>query len=293
MNISFIGLGTVGMYYSGGLMAHGAPQIKGFDIMVGNPNFGDRAEACRKIGIDVVDSVEKVIENADIIMVVTTAATAINTAESAKPYLKKGQIYVELNSAVPSVKKKIEMLLDGIDVIDGTTMSDVNSSKYNSLVNFSGKRAKEVVDTLAAYGMKAKYVGDMVGNACAIKVVRSIFMKGWEAITMECVHAAYYYDVVDEVLDSISEFFELRTMKEHFNSFVNTDAIFAKRRGEEIDAIAMMLFNDGIDNKMSIAAKTKLAWIASLGLSEHYNNEIPNNMLDVIQQIHIRSTGRN
>lgn len=41
MKITFVGLGTLGMYYSEGLMAHGAPKIKGYDVMVGNPNFNE------------------------------------------------------------------------------------------------------------------------------------------------------------------------------------------------------------------------------------------------------------
>lgn len=288
MNISFIGLGSVGMYYSDGLIQHGA-SVKGYDIMVGNPSFNERVEKCRAQGVNVVESMEKVIDGADIIMVVTTAASALKTAESAKPYLKKGQIYVELNSAVPSVKKQIEQLLSDVDVVDGTTMSAVNMVKFKALVNFSGPRAKEVVDVLSSYGMNAKYVGDEVGKACAFKVVRSIFMKGYEAILMECAHAARHYGVMDEVLKSIADYFEPKTMEEHYDLFINTDAVFAKRRGEEVEAVSKMLAEDGLDNTMSAAAAAKLKWISSLGLNEHYGNEVPNDKHDVIDQLSARA----
>lgn len=149
MNIAFIGLGAVGMYYSEGLVANGAT-VKGYDVMVGDPRFEERVRTVRGNGVEVVNSMEELVKDANLIMVVTTAAVAVKTAESAKPFLKKGQIYVELNSAVPSDKKRIEESLRevGVDVVDGTTMSAVNMVKYKAQINFSGPRAKDVVDIL-------------------------------------------------------------------------------------------------------------------------------------------------
>lgn len=286
LKISFIGLGSVGMYYSEGLIANGA-SVKGYDIMVGNPRFEERVAKCREIGIDVVENMEALLSDADIILVATAPAVAFATAESAKPYLKEGQVYVELNSAVPAVKRQIEKSLAevGVSVVDGTTMSSVDMMKYKALINFAGPKAKEVVAVLQGYKMNAHYFGEVVGEACAFKVVRSIFMKGYEAVLMECAEAAYHYGVMDNVLESIAQFFDPKPAAEQFTMFINTDAVFAKRRGEEVGAVAQMLADDGINNTMAAAAAQKLGWIADLGLSEHYNNNVPADQTDVIMQL--------
>lgn len=290
MNISFIGLGAVGMYFSEGLVANGA-RVKGYDIMVGDPRFADRVKAVRNNGVEVVGSMQELLSDADLIMVVTTAAVAVKTANAAKPFLKSGQIYVELNSAVPSDKKYIEESLKkiGVDVVDGTTMSAVNMVKYKAQINFSGPRAQEVVSILSGYKMNARYFGDAVGQAAAFKLVRSIFMKGYEAILMECTHAARHYGVMDEVLKSIADYFELKTMEEHYDLFINTDAVFAKRRSEEVSGVVKMLADDGIDYTMTKATVEKLRWISTLGLDEHYNHDAPSNKYDVIDQLCTRA----
>lgn len=286
MNIAFIGLGAVGMYYSEGLVANGAT-VKGYDVMVGDPRFEERVRTVRGNGVKVVNSMEELVKDANLIMVVTTAAVAVKTAESAKPFLKKGQIYVELNSAVPSDKKRIEESLRevGVDVVDGTTMSAVNMVKYKAQINFSGPRAKDVVDILRGYKMDARYFGEEVGQAAAFKLVRSIFMKGYEAILMECAEAAAHYGVLDDVLKSIAEYFDAKTSQEHFDLFINTDAVFAKRRSEEVAGVIKMLADDGINNTMTRATVEKLSWISTLGLDEHYNHEAPNDKHDVIRRL--------
>ena len=284
VRISFVGLGVVGTTFSERMIANGAI-VKGFDIKVGLSSFEDRVKKCREIGIDVVDSMELLAKDAELILVATAPSVALETAESVKPYLHKGQTYVDLNSAVPAIKKNIDSSLAeiGVDVVDGTAMSSINMDGYNAILNFSGPRARDVVKILKAYGLNANYFGDTVGEACAFKVVRSIFMKGYEAVLMECVEAAYHYGVVDNVLRSIAQYFDPKPSAAHFDLFINTDAVFAKRRGEEVDAVAKMLADDGINNIMSEAIAHKLGWISALGLSDYYNHEAPHDMHGVIK----------
>ena len=287
MVLAVIGLGSVGYFYSEGLIANGA-QVKGYDVMVGRPEFAQRVEQCKEIGIQVVSGMEELIRDADMVMAVTTAASAYKTAASAKPFLRSGQIYIELNSAVPRVKKEIEALLEGIDVVDGTTMSSVNQVKYRAEINFSGKRAKEVVDTLKGYGMNAHYLGDAVGKACALKSVRSIFMKGYEAVLMECFQAAEHYGITDEMAASIAAYFDARPFDEHLSLFITTNAIFAQRRGEEVAAVADMLREDGLNGIMAQAAADKLLWLSSLGLKEVYRNDAPKDRYAVLKELVVR-----
>ena len=55
----------------------------------------------------------------------------------------------------------------------------------------------------AAGFAKTRVVGDEIGRASAIKMIRSIMVKGIEALTAEMMLAATRADVVDEVLSSL------------------------------------------------------------------------------------------
>lgn len=286
--IALIGLGTVGMCYGEGLYMHGA-QVSGYDIKVGNANFRERAMRCEHAGIQIMYSMETLLQEADIVLAVTTPAHAYDTAKEAKPFLKSGQIYVELNSAVPGIKHQIEQMLKGIDVVDGTTMSSVNQVGYQARVNFSGHRAGEVVECMRKYGMNAHYAGDEVGMACALKSVRSIFMKGYEALLMECLAAAQAYGILEDMIESISAYFDGRSFRDHCDIFVTTDAIFAKRRSEEMTAVVEMLKAEGLHFTMAQAAEETLKWLASLQLDYCCSGKVPTDRDAVLKELVNRS----
>ena len=66
-----------------------------------------------------------------------------------------------------------------------------------------GADAETVAPTLAALGMRASIAGAEVGAAAAIKMVRSVMIKGIEALTLECFLAAARAGVIDEVAASM------------------------------------------------------------------------------------------
>ncbi len=273
-NIAVIGLGEVGSYYALGL-AQGGANVKAFDILMLKDPENKHFSELREQGIHLAWSMEELLQDCDMVLALTTANAAVVTAESAKPYLKAGQIYVEFNSAVPAIKEKIQGLLTGIDVVDGTTMASAKQLRHKTPVNISGERGKEVSETLNQFGMYTSYIGDKVGQAAALKVLRSIFMKGFEASLMECLISAQAYGISEQIMDSILEFFETKPMEDLLNMFVTTDVVHAARRGEEMDAIQAMLEEKGLNCVMTMASAQKLHQIADLGTEEYFDHLPP------------------
>src|SRR3546814_14190298 len=71
----------------------------------------------------------------------------------------------------------------------------------------AGPAAAEAAERLAPLGMRVEVVGDTVGQASTIKMSRSVFMKGIEAILCESLVAADRAGVADRVLASIQATF--------------------------------------------------------------------------------------
>lgn len=272
--IAVIGLGEVGGYYAAGL-AQGGAHVKAFDIMMLKDGKTERFCNFEKDGIQLAWSMEELLDGCGLVLAVTTASAAVQTALSAKPFLKPGQIYVEFNSAIPSVKEEIQSLLTGIDVVDGTTMASAKQLRHKTPVNISGTKGKEVSEILNQYGMCTQYIGEKVGQASALKVIRSIFMKGFEAALVESMYTAQVYGISQQILDSILSFFETKPMSELLNMFITTDVVHARRRAEEMEAICEMLQEEKLEYTMSEASMRKLKWVGGLGMAKEWKEQPP------------------
>lgn len=280
--IAVIGLGEVGGYYAGGL-AQGGANVKAFDIMMLQDPQNEKFLRFEKEGIRLAWSMEELLNGSDLVLAVTTASAAVQTALSAKPHLRQGQIYVEFNSAVPAVKEQIQEILCGIDVVDGTTMASAKQLRHKTPVNISGEKGKEVSDILNRYGMCTEYIGEKVGQASALKVIRSIFMKGFEAALVESMYTAEVYGVAGKNMESILSFFRTKSMEELLNMFITTDVIHARRRAEEMEAICHMLQEADLECTMSEASMKKLNWVGKLGMEKEWTNQPPEHWEDALK----------
>jgi len=282
MVISFIGLGEVGSTYSSGL-AQNSAEVRGYDLLfetVGQEIF----TKCKEAGVQLVNSLEELVEGADIIIAVTACSIAMETAETVKGYLKENQRYVELNSAVPQIKKEVaEYLGDSCKFVDGTTLSSPTQFGVATPIVMSGPYGKETADDLNSYGMNIKFLGDENGQASAFKVVRSIFTKGLESVLIECLTVAKDFGIENEIYQSIVAFLSDEPTEDTLALLVETDVLHSKRRGDEIREIAQMVEDLELDNTMSLAATKKLYYLSDMNLRERFNNEKADEMMDAIE----------
>lgn len=273
IKIAVIGLGEVGSHYARGL-AKGGARVSGYSRSLNTKR--EKYAELEQDGVELCSTLEEAISGSTLVLAVTTSRTALDTARSALPYLQPRQIYIECNSAVPAVKEQIyELLRDCAEVVDGTTMASVNQLAHKTPVNLSGKRAAEVSDMLNFFGMNTRCIGDKVGQASAIKVLRSIFMKGFEAVLVESMQAARSFGVDKQVFDSILEFFDTKPLPDIMHMLIATDAIHSQRRAEEMTSIVKMLAERDIESTMSQASEKKLFWVSSLGMEKHFGGLVP------------------
>ncbi|GHV44340.1 phosphogluconate dehydrogenase [Synergistales bacterium] len=285
MTIAFIGLGEVGSTYSKGLAKNGA-KVKGYDLKFKEGTGKEAFAACAEAGVELVDGPEQLFADSDVIFAVTSCVQAIETAEMYKSVMKKGQLYLEMNSAIPSVKKDVKKFIgDSCDVVDGATLCSPSQFGVATPIVMSGPRAKDAADILNGYGMKIECLGQDIGQASAFKVIRSIFTKSLESCLIESLHAARKYGIADVIFKSIVDFLAGEPTDETLALMVKTDVVHAKRRGDEIGEIAEMLAAEGLDNNMASAATKKLYWLSSIGLKEKFHGKTAANMYDVLDAL--------
>ena len=284
MVIGFIGLGDVGSRFSSGITREGGAQTVGFDLKFGLKEFQEKENRCREYGVQLMPTMEAMVAKADIILAATSCADAIKTAEDAIPYLRQGQYYVDVNSAIPPIKRQLKEMIEatGAIFVDGGILDSPMNGWHKIPVALSGESAHVVADILNGYGMNMRNVGPDVGQASGLKILRSIFTKGLEALLLETFSSAWHYGVMDDVYGSIQEMLAREPINTMFERMVTTDVVHAERRAKEVGAVAEMLRLEHMDATMSQAAYEKLMWSARCGLKEHFEGKTPDDYKTVV-----------
>jgi 3-hydroxyisobutyrate dehydrogenase-like beta-hydroxyacid dehydrogenase len=202
--ICFIGFGEAGQAMAAGLREEGVADIAAWDIL-----FPDRAgaklvEAANRTGVRVATSAADAVRDAEIVIAAVTAASSAEAAQSVAGHLQGEPFYLDVNSVSPARKRANAKLLgDGARYIDVAIVSAIHPERHKSPMMLAGRHAQAAEPALATLGMRTQIVGEAVGDAAAIKMIRSVMIKGIEALTLECFLAASRAGVFDQVAASL------------------------------------------------------------------------------------------
>jgi 3-hydroxyisobutyrate dehydrogenase-like beta-hydroxyacid dehydrogenase len=181
LTVAVLGLGEAGSRLAADLAAAGA-RVRGYDPLAGpTPDGVLRAR-------DAVAAVD----GSDVVLALTTAATALEAAASALPSLPDGAIYADLNTARPSLKRELATIVAdaGARFADVALLGPVPAHGLRTPALASGEGAAALADALGPLGMPVDVVSDEAGDAAALKLLRSVFMKGLAASAIESLRAA-------------------------------------------------------------------------------------------------------
>ena len=138
----------------------------------------------------------------------------------------------------------------------------------------SGPAGDRVRELLNPWGMRIEFVGAELGRASGIKILRSVLIKGIEALTGEMLLAARHYGIDEIVLASASKTLA-RPWMETVQSLIPSGVIHAQRRAEELEMSAEAVADAGIEPVMARAVAARLHWKASLGLKDQLKGVEP------------------
>jgi len=251
--VAFIGFGEAGQTISRGLLGAGTAQIRAYDIV---PQAGfPGVEMAR----DHVDAVRE----ADIVFLAVTASSSLQAALSCLPGLREGQLFLDINSVSP--QRKIETAAriapTGALYVDVAVMAPVAPYLHKVPCLIGGPGAEQLLPRARAMGMKMDFVSAEVGQASAIKMFRSIMIKGLEALVTESFTAARAYGVEDRVLASLHETFPTLDWETLGSYLMSRSALHGKRRAEEMREVAVTVREAGLEPWMASATAERQDWM--------------------------------
>jgi 3-hydroxyisobutyrate dehydrogenase-like beta-hydroxyacid dehydrogenase len=267
LRIGLVGYGEVGKILGRALVEREVAWAGTWDRLLRDPAQGPamRAHAI-DAGIEPAASLTALLERADVVLSAVTASQAHAVAEEAARAIRPGTWFVDLNSASPGTKQASSRLIDaaGGRFVESAVMNSVPPYGIKVPMLLGGAHAEAVRALLEPLGFSLEVVADRVGVASAIKMCRSVMIKGLEAIVVESFTTARRYGVEEYVLASLRETFPTIDWEKQGAYLFSRVALHGKRRAEEMREVAVTVREAGLAPHMAAAAAERQDWVAGL-----------------------------
>lgn len=249
LTVAVLGLGEAGSAIAADLVAGGA-QVRGFDPAApAGPN-----------GVHTVADAAEAARGADAVLSANSPTAALDVARSLAPELADGQLFADLNTASPALKREVAAALPRADFADVALVAPVPGNGLRTPALVSGAGAERFAALFGPLGMPVTVVGREPGQAAARKLARSVFAKGLAASIGEALAAAEALGCGDWLHADIE-----RTLigadGALLRRYIEGSRVHAARRVDEMAAAVAMLEELGVEPRVAAASE---AWLRSL-----------------------------
>lgn len=288
LKIGFVGFGEAGYNLAKGLRGEGVAQLFAYDINTQAPKLGERIRhRAGEASVRLLDSSESLARESDILLSVVTASSAAEAATQTAPFLQPHHFYADLNSVSPETKCAIAQIITeaGARFVEAAVMAPVPPYGHKVPMLLGGPNARSFAELLSPAGMRFEVISDQVGAAVAVKMCRSIIVKGLEALLFECVLGATHYGADERVFASLDESFPGMNWSKLAGYMISRVVEHGERRARELEEVAATLRAAGIEPLMAEAIVQRQDWGAQLNLKEHFGGKVPEDYRTIAQAI--------
>jgi 3-hydroxyisobutyrate dehydrogenase-like beta-hydroxyacid dehydrogenase len=263
-SLAMIGYGEVGKIFTAGLKGH-VLETSVWDLKFDNVELRSALLAhATQAGVVASPSLAALCANADLVISAVTASNTLAVAEAAAPHLRAGAVFLDLNSASPGTKQQAARWVEaaGARYVEAGVMTSVPPYGVRVPMLLGGAASAELAGVLTAWGLNATAVSDQLGVASAIKMCRSVMIKGLEALVIESYATARAYGVEDHVLPTLVETFPSIDWEQQGAYFFSRVVQHGQRRAEEMREAANTVREAGFEPFMATAIADKQQWVA-------------------------------
>jgi 3-hydroxyisobutyrate dehydrogenase-like beta-hydroxyacid dehydrogenase len=254
--IAFIGFGEAGRAFAEGWSAESRPRA--FDLKTDDDAArDDMLRAYAEAGIEGCRSAAAALNGARAVLSLVTADQALRAAQADAGCLGRDALWLDFNSIAPETKQAAARAVveGGGRYVDVAVMAPVRPAGRGVPLLVSGPHAadgKAQLDTMGFSNVRIVVGG--IGAASAIKMIRSVMIKGLEALTAECVLAAEAAGVREEVLSSLDANWPGTGWAKQVDYNLDRMMVHGRRRAAEMEEVAATLDALGTGSAMTRAA---------------------------------------
>jgi len=266
IRLGLIGYGEVGGIFCAGLKTQ-VDSVHAWDLKLADATAAaPLRERAAHDGVTLCASAADLCAASDLVISAVTASNTVDVAREAAAHLRPGTIFLDLNSASPGGKRQAAALIEaaGGHYVEAGVMTSVPPYGIRVPMLLGGPHAESLAERLRAFGMDATAVSAELGVASAIKMCRSVMIKGLEALVIESYATARAYGVEAHVLPTLQETFPSIDWSEQGRYFYSRVVQHGRRRAEEMREAANTVREAGFEPLMAAATAEKQDWVAGL-----------------------------
>jgi 3-hydroxyisobutyrate dehydrogenase-like beta-hydroxyacid dehydrogenase len=265
-NIGLVGYGEVGRILAEDLRKQDV-KVTAYDIKLRSDQAGlPLRDHAKSHGVALTASHADLAGQSDFIVSAVTASQAVPVAQACAGAVKPGAFFLDFNSASPGAKQRAAALVDagGGRYVEGAVMTSIPPCRIKVPLLLGGSGASELTPLLVELGFDAKVASEKLGVASAVKMCRSVMIKGLEAMVIESFTTARAYGVEDAVLASLKETFPGIDWEKQGAYFFQRVIEHGRRRSEEVREVAETVREAGLTPWSAQGTAERQAWIADL-----------------------------
>jgi 3-hydroxyisobutyrate dehydrogenase-like beta-hydroxyacid dehydrogenase len=263
--VAFIGFGEVGQHFARDLKTAGVAQIAAYDILQAADSLPRRR--AEEVGIPLVPSAQEVVTGASLVVCCVTAGSDMAATKAVVPFLSNFPFWLDVNSVSPGAKRECAAVVEaaGGRFVEAAVMTSVPPHGLASPMLLGGPHAQAFIAFAEPLPMKLTFKDERIGVASAVKMCRSVMIKGIEALTTESMLAARHYGVEKEVLASLTDTLPHPDWPKLARYVMSRALIHGRRRAEEMREVARTVSEAGIDPLLAAPTAERQDWAADRG----------------------------
>jgi 3-hydroxyisobutyrate dehydrogenase-like beta-hydroxyacid dehydrogenase len=262
---AIIGFGEVGQVLGQDLAAAGCEVAGTYDVKFADPASSPSRAATGpyRAGVSHHDAVK----GAQLVISAVTAEQGLEAAKATAGGIEPGAFYVDVNSVSPGVKRAAAEAINsaGGRYVEAAVMTAVPPHRIKSPMLLGGPHAEAFLEIAAPLGFNAKVYSADYGKASAVKMCRSVMIKGMEALITESLLTARRLGVEDDVLASLGETMPVPDWEAFARYMITRSLQHGRRRAEEMREVARTVSEAHVDPLMSSSIAERQDIAADLG----------------------------
>jgi 3-hydroxyisobutyrate dehydrogenase-like beta-hydroxyacid dehydrogenase len=265
LSAALIGFGEAGSILAGGLVKAGAQSVATYDIKFGRADLAAPMMArAETMGVHPTTAPQDAAAGAEFVIAAVTASSSLEAARTAAGYLRPEQYYLDINSVSPATKRAAAALIEGAGAryVDVAVMAPVPPYGVAVPMAVCGKWGDAVADRLNPFGFEIEAFDKPIGFTSAMKMCRSVMIKGIEALVIESMTASVAYGVEDQVIPSLDEYFKGKDWRAQAEYMMGRVVEHGERRAAEMREAAKTVAEIGLDPLMTAATAERQQWVA-------------------------------
>jgi 3-hydroxyisobutyrate dehydrogenase-like beta-hydroxyacid dehydrogenase len=254
--VTLIGFGEAGSTFANAGGWGRAAQV--YDIK-------DKAVHIAESGVTGCAGAAQALAGSALVLSLVTADQVLIAAREVASKIAAGALYLDMNSVAPATKREAAQAIHaaGGRYVDVAVMAPVHPAKLAVPLLACGPHAETGAAALGQLGFTSvRCVGAEIGRASAIKMIRSVMVKGIEALTAEMIIAAEVAGVKDEVLASLDASERTMSWADRANYNLDRMLIHGHRRAAEMYESSETLRGLGVSPMMT---ENTVNWQQGLG----------------------------